>query len=140
MAVTGACVSHPVGPARTAGKYEGKAVSTAESALSNVQSVRLATRAGSDGHAFGPYLSITVSEQEDALSGVEGTFGSIQPPDSRSDDLRDELLSLLSDASDHVGVVRIAVRRGQLDDLARVADPLGADAEALSAFVDEHGS
>jgi len=129
-----------VGPARTLTTYEGKAVSTAESASSAVQTVRLAAQTGSDGHAFGPYLSITISEQEDALAGVEGTFGSIQPPGEEADDLRDELDALLSRALDHVSAVRIAVRRGDLDGLARVAEPLGGDAASLSAFAEDHRS
>ena len=49
-----ACVSHPVGPARSFSKYEGKAVTTAESALSSVETVRLAARAGTERHVFGP--------------------------------------------------------------------------------------
>jgi hypothetical protein len=135
-----ACTPHPVGPARTFGKYEGKAATTAESALSRVQTVRLAAETGGAGHAFGPYLSVLISEQEDALSGLQGTFGSIQPPDERSDELRNELNGLLSDAVDHVADVRIAVRRGDLDGLPSVAAPLEADASSLARFVEEHGA
>src|SRR3954452_22257973 len=96
--VMAACTPHPVGPARTEGKYEGKAVTTAESALSAVNTVRIAARTASRDHAFGPYLSVLISEQEDALSGVQGTFDSIQPPDGKSDALRDDLDELLADA------------------------------------------
>jgi hypothetical protein len=134
-----ACTPHPVGPARTFGTYEGKAVTTAESALSRVQTVRLAAETGGAGDAFGPYLSVLISEQEDALSGLQGTFGSIQPPDERSDALRTELNGLLSDAVDHVAEVRIAVRRGELDELPDVAAPLAADAIGLARFAEEHG-
>jgi hypothetical protein len=134
----GACVTHPVGPARTFGKYEGKAVTTAESALSGVETVRLAAETGSDDHAFGPYLSVLVSEQEDGLSELQGTFGSIQPPDERADALRDELDAILTDAVGHVTDVRIAVRRGELATLDDTAEPLAADAALLDAFIAEH--
>jgi hypothetical protein len=139
-AVSGAgCTPHPVGPARSFDKFEGKATTTAQSALSRVQTVRLAADAGGDGGAFGPYLSVLISEQEDALSGLQGTFGSIQPPDEASDALRTELNGLLGDALDHVATVRIATRRGQLDRLPAVAAPLANDARGLERFVAEHG-
>src|SRR4029077_9689752 len=124
-------VGHPVGPARTFDKYQGKADTTAASALSAVSTTSLAARAGAGSDAWGPYLAVVVSEQEDALSGVTGTFGSIQPPDDRADALRAELNDILDASLEHVTAVRIAVRRGQLDDVDRVAAPLAGDAQQL---------
>lgn len=137
--VTG-CVSHPVGPARTYGKYEGKAVTTAQSARSAVQTARLAVDAATKDGVFGPYVSQVIGQAEDAVSAVEGTFASIQPPSGDADRLRGELLDLLSDAEDHVAAVRIAVRRGRIGGLANVATPLAGDAAALQRFAQEHGS
>jgi hypothetical protein len=133
-----ACSPHPVGPARTFASFERKATTTAESALSAVETVRLAAQAGADGNGTGPYLGQVVSEQENALSGVQGTFGSIQPPDSRADQLRAELDELMSDALEHVVDVRIAIRRGDLAGLADTAAPLAADADGLRAFAEAH--
>jgi hypothetical protein len=133
------CVAHPVGPARTYSKYEGKAVSSAKAAQSSVATVQLVAATAAAGKAFGPYTVVSVSEQEDGLSAVEGTFASIQPPDQRADALRDELGAILSSAVDHVADVRIAARRGQMDELDRVAAPLQADAAALDAFVARYG-
>ena len=90
------------------------------------------------GQAWGPYLSVLVSEQEDAIAGVEGTFASVQPPDARSDALRRQLIDILEPAGDHVAQVRITVRRGRLDDLATVALPLDDDQLQLRAFLDSH--
>jgi hypothetical protein len=132
------CVPHPVGPARTYQKYEGKAVTTAESALSAVATVRLAADAASKGRSSGPYTTVLTSEQEDALSGVQGTFDSIQPPDGRADRLRDELDAILTPALEHVSAVRIAARRGDLQQLATVAAPLDGDTRALREFIAEH--
>jgi hypothetical protein len=132
------CVSHPVGPARSFGKYEGKARTTAEAALSATETARLAAEAGTRGRAFGPYLSVTISGAEDAASGVEGTFASIQPPDARSDRLRRELNELLSDVVDHLADLRIAVRRGELRELTAVGEPLRADAAGLRRFIEDH--
>lgn len=139
VAALAACTPHPVGPARTFEAYEGKAVTTAESALSAVETVRLAAAAAARGNGFGPYLSIVVSEQEESLSGVQGTFGSIQPPDQQADDLRSQLGDLLSTALDHVADVRVAVRRGELATLADTAGPLADDAAALDRFAEDHG-
>jgi hypothetical protein len=132
------CVSHPVGPARTFESYEDKAATTAEAALSAVSTTILAAQVGTDGDAWGPYLSILVSEQEDEIVGVQGTFASVQPPDARSDALRTQLDDILQPAVDHVTDVRLTVRRGRLDDLNAVAQPLEADRVQLRAFLDSH--
>jgi hypothetical protein len=132
------CVNHPVGPARTAESFEAKAGTTADAALSAVETVRLLAQAASDGNAFGSYVSIAVSEQEDALGGLRGTFLSIQPPPGREiDDLRDELSALLTSAFNHVGEVRIEARRGTLGDLDSIAAPLERDADELRSLIDE---
>ena len=132
------CVPHPVGAARTYGKYEGKAVTTAKGALSDVATVELAARTASRGRAFGPYVSAVVSDAEEALSKVQGTFDSIQPPNGQADKVQSELDGLLSDALDHVRDVRVAARRGELADLAKTAEPLGDDVKKLQDFMDRH--
>ena len=136
-AVTG-CVSHPVGPARTFKTYEDKAVTTAEAALSAVSTTILAAQVGAEGNAWGTYLSVLISEQEDELAGVQGTFASVQPPDGRSDALRQQLNDILQPAVDHVTQVRVLVRRGRLDDLAVAAQPLDDDQLNLRAFLEIH--
>jgi hypothetical protein len=127
-----------VGPARSFSKYEGKAVTTAESALSAVETVRLAAETGGHGDAFGPYLSVLVSDQEEALSGVQGTFGSIQPPNTAASDLRGELDELLNTALDEVTDVRIVLRWGQLGRVAVTAKPLEKTAQQLEDFIEVH--
>jgi hypothetical protein len=132
------CVSHPVGPARNFATYQDKAATTAEAALSAVSTTILAAETGSGGKAFGTYLSVLVSEQEDELAGVQGTFASIQPPDQRAEALRTQLNDILQPALDDVTQVRITVRRGRLDDLADVARPLEDDRRRLKSFVEAH--
>ena len=139
LVVAGGCSQHPVGPARTFGAYEAKAVTTAESARSSVETVRLATEAGDDHGGFGPYLSVLVSDQEEALAGVEDTFRSIQSPNEDGDALGDELDGLLGSALTHVTEVRTALRRGQLAGLRDVAAPLVDDSAGLKRFVEDHG-
>ena len=136
LVLPAACVSHPVGPARTMAKYEGKAATTAKSALSVVETVRLVARAAADGKAIGTYVDVVVSDAEESLDGLSGTFGSIQPPAERGDRVRDALTGMLDDALDHVAEVRIAARRGDLADLGRVMEPLGHDADVLRQFIE----
>ncbi len=135
-----ACVSHPVGPARTFGKYEGKAVTTAEGVLSAAQTARLMAQTASKGNAFGPYAGALASESEDASSGLQGTFDSIQPPNERGDSLRDALDDIISDTTDHLATLRIAVRRGEIANAARIAAPLGHDVARLQRFIERHQS
>ena len=92
-ATLGGCVNHPVGPARTFDDYEGKAVTTAESALSAVETVRLLATISDEGRRVRQLHAVSVSEQEDSLGGVRGTFASIQPPDDRSVEVRNELIA-----------------------------------------------
>ena len=128
------CLPHPVGPARTFTTYEDKARTTAEAALSHVATVRLAAHNAADGRLFGPYFATLVSDAEEALSGLEGTFASIQPPDGQADAVLDELGALLGDALDHVREVRIAARRGNPVDVRG----LDEDARLLAEFTDRH--
>src|SRR5215213_4609740 len=90
------CVRHLIGPARTEDAYADKARATAEAAQSSVETVLLLVETAGDGDLFDNFARISISEQEDALDGVQSGFRSIQPPDRRSDELRaglDEVLS-----------------------------------------------
>jgi hypothetical protein len=136
LLVPSGCVAHPVGPARTLSKYDGKAATTARSALSVVETVRLVARAAAEGKAIGTYVAVVVSDAEESLDGLSGTFASIQPPVRRADPVREALSGMLDDALGHVAEVRIAARRGDLADLGRVAEPLANDAEVLRKFVE----
>ena len=134
-----ACVAHPVGPARTYATYEGKARTTAESALSQVQTARLIATTAARGSAFGRFTGLVLSDAEESLGGLRSTFGSIQPPDERADRVRDDLGTIIGDAEDHVADLRIATRRGELRSLAELAGLLDDDIDALESFLSEHG-
>src|SRR3954463_11110514 len=60
-------VPHPVGPARTYDKYRGKAVTTAESALSAVETAHLTGVNVVRGNAFFPYAALLVGDGEESL-------------------------------------------------------------------------
>jgi hypothetical protein len=126
---------HPTTPARTADAYRHKAKDTAESVLSAVQTARLASRVGSDGDAFPPYVSVLLSESESAAAGAQGSFDRVQPPDARSDATRARLGRMLNRANDVLSRLRITARRGDMEHLARRAIPLGPLARRLEQFI-----
>ena len=127
-----------VGPARSFTAFEGKAGATAATALSAVQTARLTARMATRDRAFGPYVSVVLSESEEQASGAQGIFDSIQPPDAPSDDLRDELDDILTRAVGVLADLRITARRHRLDLLARKAAPLLDVAKDLRAFTERH--
>jgi hypothetical protein len=133
LALSSACVA----PAPSYGAYEGKAEATAQSALSAVETARVAVVTAAKDDVFLHYLSVVVSQAEDTATAVQGTFDSVQPPDTRSDALRSDLDDRLQAAVSVLGDVRIAARRhdistvvGKLGDLAKASDSLRAFSEA----------
>ena len=136
VGVTG-CVK-TISPARTFDAYEHKAKDTAETVLSAVQTARLGARVGTNGDAFGPYVSVVLSEAEEEASGAHATFDSVQPPDAHADQLRRQLGRLLTESDDHLSTLRIAARRGELGRLSRLAVPLRSLARKLDRFVSRH--
>ena len=131
------CRPHPIGPARTFGKYQGKAKTTAKSVLSSVENARLVAATAAKDHAIGPYVSVMLSESEEGASGAVDTFDSIQPPNSKADRLRSQYDDVMSTAVDHLSTLRVAAHRGQLKELGDIARPLDDDAEQLKKLAGE---
>jgi len=134
-----ACVSHPVGPARSYGSYEAKARTTAESARSSIATARLIAEAAQEGKTFGGFASVSIGESEDALVSTIGTFGSIQPPDDRSQRLRTELFAILNDGLAEVASTRIEIRRGHFSSLAPFVEGLTRQEQVLDDWLAAHG-
>lgn len=128
-----------VGPATTTAAYRGKAVHAADAAVSELETVVLTSGAVLDGKMLQAYAETVVSEAEDALSSVQGSFDSIQPPDDTvSDQLRTEVDDLLTTGLGDLSDLRIALRRGGGSQLAQLADGLKRTAAQLSAFSEAH--
>jgi hypothetical protein len=137
-AALAACVQ-PVGPARTFDSYEHKATHTAETALSAVQTGRLGAQAARRDDTFAPYLAVLVSDAENSASGTQTTFDSVQPPNDKSDNLRNDLDPLLTRAVDALSQTRIAARRADLNEVAKQEPKLAKSARELDRFVKAHG-
>ena len=85
------------------------------------------------------YADTVVTDSEDALGPVEDSFGTVDPPTSADEKLRDDVGRLLSDAADALSAARIALRKGDatgmgksLADLTSLADRMEQASERLS--------
>lgn len=117
---TGGCA----GPSRTDDDYRHKAANTAETMQGLIGTVQVAVDAASHHKVPAPYLSVTLAEADDDASATVSTFDSVQPPSDRSDQLRNRLDPLLQDTTSVLDDLRIAVRRGDIASLAKIAEPL----------------
>jgi hypothetical protein len=127
-----------VAPARWPNAYEGKAGATAEQMLSAVETARLASEVAAGNKGLGPYLSVTIADAERDASSIQGAFDSIQPPAHRSDELRDQLDALLTQAVSDLSDMRIAVRRGDFAAVKQVGRSLRSVSDKLDAFAQQH--
>jgi hypothetical protein len=135
LALLAGCVA----PAPTTSAYQGKAARTAQDALSQVETARLAVDTGLRGRLPQAYLETLLSQAEDAFGSIQTTFDSVQPPaDPAADDLRDALDELLSAGADALGQARIAARRQRSGELAEAARSLAPVAVGLERFEEEH--
>jgi hypothetical protein len=127
-----------VSPSRTDRDFELKAGNTAKAVASAVASVLLGADAASKHKATGPYLSVLIGSAEKDDLSVQSTFDSVQPPSSTADDLRGTVDDLLSSATTGLQNMRIAVRRGELDQLPDLADALRKTLDELRYFADRY--
>jgi hypothetical protein len=139
LAVALAACVQPVGPARTYDSYEHKAKHTAEMALSAVQTGRLGAQSARRDDTFAPYLAVLVSDAENEASSAQTTFDSVQPPNDKSDKLRDDLDPLLTSAVDALSQARIAARRADFTKVSKQEPKLARSARELNRFVEAHG-
>lgn len=134
VALTG-CVA----PAFSVGAYEGKAAATADDAVSAIESAILTATVAADGKAFGPYVMVEMREAEDAASWSQQAFDSMQPPDDpKADQLKSQLDDMLTQAVSIIEDLRIAARRGQLQQLPQIAKPLEDLSKKLDDFAQAH--
>ena len=127
-----------VAPARSATDYENKAVDTAETVLSSVQTGSLVVRLGPE-QAFPPFISVSLSDAERAAASARATFLSIQPPDAGSDDVRAQLTALLDRSEAAISSARIAARRQDFDAMRRTGGALSSAADDLERFIARYG-
>ncbi|HZP28584.1 MAG TPA: hypothetical protein VFC99_06505 [Acidimicrobiia bacterium] len=125
-------------PARSSAAFEGKAVESAKTAAGAVATARLCARQASSGKLTAAFASVTMADAEKDANDAQSSFDSIQPPDHRSDRLRDRLDSILSKAVSALARLRIDARRGHLAQLEHRARALQTIAKRLEQFQQAH--
>jgi hypothetical protein len=123
-------------PAFNESQYRSKVANTAESAVSVIETVRLALDDATRHTLPIAPIDVTVSAQEDIIGAVAGTFSSVQPPTEEMDALRTKVLDLLAEAQTKVETARIELRRGDLDEAFSTIE----EAAEVSTELDEIAS
>jgi len=118
LAVAVLCVSC-AGPTTSDSALLSQAGRSAQSAVSELQTVDLAARTQLGDHAWWSYTDVVVTSSEDSMSAIEGTFDSRQPPTVDTDAVYQRTTKALSDAADLVTAMRISVRRHDTASLRR---------------------
>ena len=126
-----------VGPARTFDVYASRAEKSAEQAESAIQTTLAAIDVAVAKQAFGSFISITIQDANETVDGAESGFASIQPPDQASDEVRQKVLPVLSDASDAIALARIAARRVDIESLVDLRPQLTDLSKELAQLVEE---
>ena len=99
------------------GAFEQNAKSALESAVSETSTAQIAVDVLLSGNATNAYADTVVTDSENAMGGIETSFGVVDPPAPTQDELRDQVLALLGDADDALAHARIAIRRGDVTSL-----------------------
>src|SRR2546421_8500591 len=118
--------------------YESRAATTAERMVSPVATGELLAKLGGQGNLLGPYAKTATTGALDEAEQVQSGFDEVQPPDRRSDELRQKLDKLLQQSTDELVNLRIAARKGDLEALGRYQQPLARLARNLEDFQKAH--
>jgi hypothetical protein len=133
VAVLGSCLlpAACAAPVLDDGGYRHAALQTSMAMVSDLASGQLAAQLGLRGNSFSPYTDGNVTDAENDADAVNSTFGSRQPPDSRSGALRQKMLQALSDGTSALTDLRVAVRMG---DRTQVRKALAEVGKSLKTF------
>ena len=112
VVVLGSCllIAACAGPVPGYGAYRHAALQTAMAMVSDLASAQLAAELGLRGQSFPAFTDGNVTDAENDAGSVNSTFSSRQPPDARSDVLRQKMLRALSGGTSALTDLRVAVR------------------------------
>jgi hypothetical protein len=106
--------------------------------VSPVATGQLLAQLGREGNLLGPFAKTATTGTLDEADAIQSGFDQVQPPDRRSNKLRNELDQLLQGATDELVDLRIAARKGDLEALGRFERPLARLAARLQRFQQDH--
>jgi hypothetical protein len=122
-------------PASTFEAYRSKATDAAEEVVSQAKTAILTTQLARRDRLLDPTVSSLLEDAETAAAGAVASFTSVQPPDTRSDDLRERILPDLQRASDTIARLRFAAGRGETSALSELSDSLATPTARLEEWV-----
>ena len=125
------------GPVPDEGAYRHAALQTSMAMVSALASGQLAAQLGLRGNSFSPFTDGTVTDAENDAGSVNSTFSSRQPPDDRSDALRQKMLQALSDGTSALTDLRVAVRMGDRAQVRRALAEVGKSLKTFDALQQE---
>ena len=133
VAVLGSCLllAACAAPVPGYGAYRHAALQTSLAMGSDLASGQLAAQLGLKGKSFSVFTDENVTDAENDANSVNSTFSSRQPPDARSDVLRQTMLQALSAGTSALTDLRVAVR---MDDPAQVGKALAEVRRSLGVF------
>jgi hypothetical protein len=121
------------GPTTNDDAMRSQAARSANSATSEIETLKLAVTTQLDGNAWWRFTDVVVTDSETALDSINSTLASRQPPSTKTEAIRADTVTALGDAVDLAIDVRIAVRRHDestleslLPKLTQMSDRLGA--------------
>jgi hypothetical protein len=134
-AVLGSCLllAACAGPVPDDGAYRHAALQTSIAMVSALASGQLAAQLGLRGSSFPAFTDGNVTDAENDADSVNSTFSSRQPPDARSDALRQKMMQALSDGTSALTDLRVAVR---MKDRTQVKKALAEVGTSLKTFND----
>jgi hypothetical protein len=139
FSVLGSCLLSAAcaAPVPDGGAYRHAALETAMAMVSDLASAQLAAGLGLRGDSFPAFTDGNVTDAENDANSVNSTFGSRQPPDARSDALRQKMLQALSDGTSALTDLRVAVRMGDRAQVRKALAEVGRSVKTFDAFQQE---
>lgn len=135
VVVLGGCVT----PALNDGAFRVNATSALDSAVSVTSAAQLAVQARLADQATRAYSDVVVTQSEQQIDPIEASFGSVDPPTTADDDLRDSVLEALGSAGDALAHARIAVRRDDSQAMQDAETELTAAKDQLTTLRESLG-
>jgi hypothetical protein len=120
------------GPVPGYGAYRHAALQTSMAMVSDLASGQLAAQLGLRGSSFPAFTDGNVTDAENDADSVNSTFSSRQPPDARSDALRQTMDHALSDATSALTDLRVAVRMGNPAAVRKALGEVGKSRETFN--------
>jgi hypothetical protein len=135
VAALGSCLllAACAAPVPDDGAYRHAALQTSMAMVSDLASGQLAAQIGLRGSSFPAFTDGNVTDAENDADSVNSTFSSRQPPDARSDALRQKVLQDLSNGTSALTDLRVAVR---MEDRTQVRKALAEVGKSLQTFND----